>query len=101
MQDDANTTLMHLFQNNLIRLEQVCTCIRDDDGAFVLVKTEQFSPICEVHIGEALDLLSALDWVHGLNLGPIDFELDVKRVVGNFFYHLGTSYRIWNYYPKL
>ncbi|PNX85881.1 hypothetical protein L195_g041955 [Trifolium pratense] len=28
--------------------------------------------------GEALDLLSALDWVHDLNLGPVDFELTLK-----------------------
>jgi len=32
-------------------------CIRDEYGAFVLAKTEWFSHICEVHIGEALGLL--------------------------------------------
>lgn len=36
-------------------------CIRDDTTTFVLVKTEWFSPICEVHVGEALGLLSTLD----------------------------------------
>jgi len=25
-----------------------------------------------------------LDWVHELNLGPLSFELDAKRVVDNF-----------------
>ena len=59
-------------------------CIMDENGTFVLTKQECFSPICEVHIGEALELLSALDWVHNLNLGPVDFELDAKRVVDGF-----------------
>jgi hypothetical protein len=36
------------------------------------------------YIGEALGLLSALDWVHELNLGPMDFEIDAKRVVDSF-----------------
>lgn len=40
-----------------------------------------FEPICDVHIGEALRLLTALKWVHELSLEPIDFELDVKKVV--------------------
>jgi ribonuclease HI len=37
-----------------------------------------------VKIGEALGLLSALNWVHELNLGLVDFELDSKVVVDNF-----------------
>jgi len=59
-------------------------CLRDDIGTFVLAKTDWFSSICDVHIGEALGLLSALKWVHELHLGPIDFELDAKKVVDNF-----------------
>ncbi|GAU51128.1 hypothetical protein TSUD_92700 [Trifolium subterraneum] len=59
-------------------------CIRDEHGDFILAKTEWFTPKSEVHIGEALGLLSALKWVHKLNLGPIDFELDSKRVVDRF-----------------
>ncbi|CAJ2647159.1 unnamed protein product [Trifolium pratense] len=59
-------------------------CIRDEHGAFVLAKTEWFTPKCEVHIGEALGLLSALKWVHELQLGPVDFEFDSKRVVDSF-----------------
>jgi hypothetical protein len=59
-------------------------CIRDDSGTFVLAKTEWISPLCDVHVGEALGLLSALEWVHELQLGPIDFELDAKRVVDRF-----------------
>jgi len=34
-----------------------------------------------VHIGEALGLLSTIQWMHELRLGPIDFELDSKKVV--------------------
>ncbi|GAU48398.1 hypothetical protein TSUD_405430 [Trifolium subterraneum] len=59
-------------------------CIRDDQGAFILAKTEWFSPKSEVHTGEALGLLAALNWVHELNLGPVEFELDSKRVVDSF-----------------
>lgn len=29
-------------------------------------------------------MLSTLDWVHALNLGPIDFEFDPKRMVDSF-----------------
>ncbi|KAK2415192.1 putative mitochondrial protein [Trifolium repens] len=56
-------------------------CIRDELGAFVLARYDQFTPVCAVHIGEALGLLSALTWVHELNLGPVDFELDSKKLV--------------------
>jgi ribonuclease HI len=59
-------------------------CIRDEHGAFILAKTEWYTPRSEVHIGEALGLLSALNWVHELQLGPVDFELDSKRVVDSF-----------------
>jgi ribonuclease HI len=59
-------------------------CIRDEFGAYVLAKYEQFTPLCDVKIGEALGLLSALKWVHELNLGPVDFELDSKVVVEKF-----------------
>lgn len=59
-------------------------CMRDENGTFVLAKQEYFSPICEVHIEEVLGLLFALDWVHELNIGPVNFELDAKRVVDSF-----------------
>jgi len=49
-----------------------------------LRRMECFEHKHEVHIGEALGLLSALQWVHELRLGPIDFELDSKKVVDNF-----------------
>jgi len=62
-------------------------CIRDEYGTFVLAKTECFSPMFEVHVGEALRLLSALEWVHLLNLGCVEFELDARRVVDSFNSH--------------
>jgi hypothetical protein len=62
-------------------------CIRDETGAFIRAKTEWVEPRCEVHVGEALGLLLALWWVHELNLGPVDFELDSKLVVDSFRCH--------------
>ncbi|XP_045791667.1 uncharacterized protein LOC123886391 [Trifolium pratense] len=59
-------------------------CIRDELGAYVLGKYEQFTLLCDVKIGKALDLLSALNWAHELNLGPVDLELDSKVVVDKF-----------------
>jgi hypothetical protein len=50
----------------------------------MLAKYDQYSPICDVRIGEALSLLSALKWIYELNLGPVDFELDSK-LVGDIF----------------
>jgi ribonuclease HI len=50
----------------------------------VLAKDDYNTPICDVRVGETLGLLSALDWVHNLNLGPVDFELDSKLVVDSF-----------------
>lgn len=43
---------MHPLQNDLTRLEYVFTV--------VLAKTEWFSPVFEVNVGEALGLLSLL-----------------------------------------
>ncbi|GAU17355.1 hypothetical protein TSUD_232310 [Trifolium subterraneum] len=59
-------------------------CIRDDQGQFVLAKTEWYSPILDVDTGEALGLLSALKWVKDLHLNSVLFELDSKRVVDKF-----------------
>ena len=39
---------------------------------------------CEVHVGETLGLLSAMEWVHQLHLGLIDFELDAKKLMDSF-----------------
>jgi len=51
------------------------------------VSVNNFYINIEYHIGEALGLLSALEWVHELSLGPIDFEFDVKRMTNSFLSH--------------
>ncbi|KEH30517.1 hypothetical protein MTR_4g073820 [Medicago truncatula] len=51
-------------------------CIRDDEDRFVLVKMEL--PSSYVDLGEALGLLSALQWVRALHLNNIDFDMDSK-----------------------
>lgn len=63
---------------------EVGICIRDDTDAFVPAKIEWCNPICNVHIDEALECLSALKWVHELNLGSVNFELDSKSVLDKF-----------------
>ncbi|CAJ2641086.1 unnamed protein product [Trifolium pratense] len=59
-------------------------CVRDDQGSFVLAKTEWFSPIMNVDIGEALGLLHAMKWIQDLQLEHVDFELDSQIVVTKF-----------------
>ncbi|CAJ2637113.1 unnamed protein product [Trifolium pratense] len=63
---------------------EIGMCIRDDQGQFVLAKTEWMSPITDTDIGEALGLLSALKLVHDLQLENVDFELYSKNVVTSF-----------------
>lgn len=58
-------------------------CIRDDEDHFVLVKMEL--PSSYVDLGEALGLLSALQWVRGLHLNNIDFDMDSKVLVDNIY----------------
>ena len=50
-----------------------------------MARTNCFSPTCDVHVGEALGLLFAMDWVHLLQLGTVDFEMDAKRVVEDVY----------------
>jgi hypothetical protein len=38
-------------------------CIRDDEGRFVIAKTERLIPLLDVDLGETLGLLSALYWM--------------------------------------
>lgn len=38
-------------------------CSRDERGYFIATQTEWFAPMVQVHIGEALELLSAMKWV--------------------------------------
>jgi hypothetical protein len=82
------------------------TNIREDEGCFVLAKTNWFLLIVDVDIGEAMGLFLALKWVQDLQLPniDIDFELDSKRVVDKFhckkvdIYELGAIRQIFNSY---
>ena len=60
-------------------------CIRDDEGRYVLAKTEWMSLLLDVDLEEALGLLSAMYWVRDLQLGIVDFELDSKNVVDSLY----------------
>ncbi|XP_058775339.1 uncharacterized protein LOC131649602 [Vicia villosa] len=66
------------FSNNKVGLG---ACIRDDKGSFIAARTEWFSPITEVAVGEALGLLASINWVHELGYDNEDFEMDAKSVV--------------------
>lgn len=46
-------------------------CVRDEEGQFVVARTEWMSPITEVDTGEALGLLAAIKWVHELGLDGV------------------------------
>jgi len=56
-------------------------CLRDDDGVFVLAKMEWFAPLCDIDVGEAIGLHTALDWISNQQFDNVDFALDCKRVV--------------------
>ena len=60
-------------------------CIRDDEGRYVLAKTEWMSPILDLDLGEALGLSSAMYWIRDLQLSIVDFELDSKTMVDSLY----------------
>jgi len=57
-------------------------CIKDDANDFVVGRTDWFSPLCELTIGEAVELHTALQWVSNLRFDDVDFVLD--SVVDSF-----------------
>lgn len=59
-------------QSNKIGID---VCIRDEKGQFILAKTKWITPQCDIHVGETLELLSAICRAPDLRLGPMDFEL--------------------------
>lgn len=44
----------------------ICMCIQNEHGEFVFAKTKWFTPHCAIHVGMAIGLFQALDWVHQL-----------------------------------
>ena len=66
-------------------------CICDDHGEFVMAKTDCFSPLCDVDVGETVGLHTTLQWVAGLHYDNVDFVLDSKSIVEHFNSNLGNS----------
>jgi len=63
-------------------------CFRDDMGEFISAKTDCFSPLCDVDVGEAIGFHTALRWMTDLHYDNIDFALDSKIVVDHFWSHV-------------
>jgi ribonuclease HI len=59
-------------------------CIRDDEGTFILAKVILVSPVCSVHMGEALALFYALEWLSDMSFDHVDFCSDSKVTVDAF-----------------
>jgi len=66
-------------------------CIRDDQGEFVMAKTNCFSPLCDVDVGKAIGLHTTLQWVADLHYDHVDFVLDSKSVIERFNSNLVDS----------
>jgi ribonuclease HI len=56
-----------------------------DHCRFVSARTEWIEPILDVEVGEVMGLMSALRWVHELQLHNMDFEMDCKSVVDRLY----------------
>jgi len=56
-------------------------CLKDDDGAFLLARTDWFAPLCDIEVGEAVGLHKTSDWISNQQFDNVDFVLDCKRVV--------------------
>lgn len=58
-------------------------CIRDDQGAFVLARTDWIPSCLPARDGEALCLFKAAQWVKDLGLHGVAFETDCQNVVNS------------------
>jgi len=56
-------------------------CLKDDDGTFVLARTDWFAPLSDIEVGEAVGLHTTLDWISNQQFDNVNFVLDCKRVV--------------------
>jgi len=77
--------------SNSLNMVGIGICIRDDQGQFVMAKTDCFSPLCDVDIGETVGLHTTLQWVADLHYDHVDFVLDSKSVVDRFNSNLVDS----------
>jgi len=60
-------------------------CVRDNDGAFVLVKTMSLSPLCSVPVGESLGLFNDVEWLSDMHMDNVDFVVDSKTTNDTFY----------------
>jgi len=58
--------------------------IWDYAGEFVLAKTDWFSPLCDVVIGETVGLHTILQGISDLQFDNVDFVLDSQWVMDSF-----------------
>jgi len=56
-----------------------------------MAKTDSFSSLCDVDVGEAVGLHTTLQWVADLHYDHVDFVLDSKSVVERFNSNLVDS----------
>jgi len=67
-------------------------CLRDDVSEFVHEKTDWFSPLCDVAIGEAVGWHEAMEWVSNLQFDNVDFALDSHKDVDSFHTCVDDNY---------
>ncbi|AES59297.1 hypothetical protein MTR_1g017820 [Medicago truncatula] len=72
-------------------MHAICAHYCGQSGASSKAKKTWIQPILDVEIGEALDFLLVLNWVHEIQLKNIDFELDAKSVLDRFYNHKNVS----------
>jgi len=50
-----------------------------------MVKTYCFSPLCDVEVGDVVDLYTTLQWLVAVHYDHIDFALDSKYICCRLF----------------
>jgi len=69
---------------NELNITGLGMCIRDEGGVFVLAKAIPLPVRHTVHVGEAMGLYYALEWLSDLRFNNVDFALDSKTTVDAF-----------------
>jgi len=63
---------------------EIGLCIRDEEGTFILAKVISVFSVCYVHMGEALALFYALQWLSDMSFDHVDFCSDSKVMVERY-----------------
>jgi len=87
----VGTNVMLMPFSDSLNMVGIGICIYDDQGEFVMAKTDCFSPLCDADVGEVVRLHTALQWVVDLHYDHVDFVLDSKSVVERFNSNLVDS----------